>query len=429
MNPMDTPIEPHFIRSRRRRRIALTVGLFAIGALALALLPGWLRPSVSRERLRFGRVERATVEATLDAAGVVVPAAERSIASPVETRVLQVLKRAGDTVHVGDPIVLLDTGASRLDLARFEDRVAQKAAESRRLALGLARELSDLDARAESRTLDARMLAHRVAQREKLRADGLVSDEALEEARIEAEKASIEVRQLAVARGNAERSAAAQLEGVTLDIRILEKEAGEARRQLDLATARADMDGIVTFVVSEEGATVRAGQAVARIARLDAFRVEGTISDVHAARLKSGLPARVEVGGRRLDGAVATVRPAIEGGAAKFLVDLVDPSDPALRQNLRVDVHVVADRRDDVLSVPRGPFASGGTVQPVFVVEESRLTKRSVRIGLAGYERLEITDGLTEGQTIVLSDMRDYAHLETVRLTGRASSDPKGVGR
>ena len=429
MNAMDTPIEPEIIRGRRVRRAAMTIGSIAIAVAALALLPGWLRPSVSQERLRFGRVERATVEATLDAAGVVVPAAERSITSPVETRVLAVLKRAGDAVSVGDPIVELDTAAQRLDLARLTDRIAQKASETKRLSLVLARDLAELDARAESKRLDAQMLAHRVAQREKLSSDGLVSDEALEEARIEAEKARIEVRQLEGARANAERSAEAQIEGVALDARILEKEASEARRQLELATARADMNGIVTWVVSDVGATVHVGQAVARIARLDAFRIEATISDVHASRLRSGMPARIEFSGHRVDGSVSSVLPAIEGGAAKFLVELADPSDPALRQNLRVDVHVIAEQRDDVLSVPRGPFSTGGAAQPVFVVDDSRLVRRSARFGLAGYERLEILEGLTEGDTIVLSDMQNYTHLETVRLTGRARPDPKGAGR
>jgi HlyD family secretion protein len=429
MSTMDRPIEPHVIRGRRRRRAALTIGSIAIAVLALALLPGWLRPSVPRDRLRFGRVERATVEATLDAAGVVVPAAERSIASPVETRVLAVLKRAGDAVHVGDPIVELDTAASRLDLARLTDRIAQKASESKRLTLALARELADLHARAESRRLDAEMLGHRVAQREKLRVDGLVSDESLEEARIEAEKARIEVRQLEGALANAGRSAEAQIEGADLDVRILEKEAGEARRQLDLATARADMDGIVTWVVTEEGATLRVGQAVARIARLDAFRIEATISDVHAARLRSGMPARIEFSGHRVEGAVSSILPAIEAGAAKFLVDLADPSDPALRQNLRVDVHVVVERKDSALSVPRGPFSTGGAAQPVFVVDGSRLIRRSARVGLAGYERLEIVEGLAEGDTVVLSDMKNYTHLETVRLTGQVSPAPRGAAR
>ena len=429
MNSMDRPIEPHVIRRRRLRRAAVTAGSVGLVGIALVLLPGWLRPSVSRERLRFGRVERATVEATLDAAGIVVPAAERSITSPVETRVLKVLKRAGETVRTGDPIVVLDIAGSRLDLSRLEARIAQKAAEERRVSLGLARDLAELDARAESRRLDAQALAHRVAQREKLRADGLVSDEALEEARVEAEKARIEVRQLEGAHANALRAGAAQVEGVALDARILEKEAAEARRQLELATARADMDGVVTWVVTQEGTTVRSGEAVARVARLNAFRIEATISDVHASRLRAGMPVRIESGGRRLDGTVSSVLPAIEGGAAKFLVDLGDPSDPLLRQNLRVDVHVVADRMDDVLSVPRGPFSTGGAAQPVFVVGDGRLTRRLVHFGLVGYERLEIRDGLIDGDTIVLSDMQDYAHLETVRLTGRGSPDPKGAGR
>jgi HlyD family secretion protein len=383
---------------------------------ALALLPGWLRPSVARSRLRIGRVALGTVEATLDAAGVVVPASERSIVSPFESRVLRVLKRAGDMVRAGDPIVELDTGSARLELSRLEDRVAEQANEKTRLALTLDRELLDLRARAESRRLDAEVLTHRVAQREKLHRDGLVSDEVLEESRSEAKKAAIEVRQLEAAAAVAEKVAAAQIEGVALAVRTLGKEVVEARRQLELATARSDMDGIVAWVASQEGATVRRGDPVARVARPDAFRVEGTISDVHVARIASGMPVRIVAAGRELSGTVAAVLPAIEGGAAKFLVDLKQPADPELRQNLRVDVHVVVAAKDGVPSVERGPFASGGTSQPVFIVDGDRLVRRQVRFGLSGFNRLEIVDGVDCGVEIVLSDMQDYAHLQTVRL-------------
>jgi len=388
----------------------------ALAGIALALLPGWLRPSIARRDLRLGRVERATVEATLDAAGVVVPAAERSIVSPFESRVLRVLKRAGDTVRKGEPIVLLDTGAARLDLSRLEDRLAEQANEKVRLTLALDRELLDLRAKAESRRLDAEVLGHRAAQHEKLRLDGLVSDESLEETRTEAKKAAIEVRQLEASAEVAERVAAAEVAGVALATRTLEKEVVEARRQLELATARADLDGVVAWVASQEGATVRRGDPLARVARPDAFRVEGTISDVHVARLASGMPVRIVVAGRSIDGTVAAVLPAIEGGAAKFLVDLAKPSDPELRQNLRVDVHVVVAAKDGVPSVARGPFALGGEVQPVFVVEGDRLVRRSVRFGLLGFDRLEIVDGVAPGDEIVLSDMQDYAHVTAVRL-------------
>jgi HlyD family secretion protein len=413
---MDRPIADDIVMRRRFKRAAAGVLVVGSAIAALVLLPGWLRPSVDRSRLRIGRVELATVEATLDAAGVVVPAAQRSIVSPFESRVLRVLKRAGDTVHTGDPIVELDTGAARLDLSRLEDRLAEQANEKHRLSLTLERELLGLRAQAESRKLDAEVLAHRAAQSEQLSVSGLVSAEALEAVRAEAKKAAIEVRQLEESAAIAEKVAAAQLEGVALAVRTLDKEVAEARRQLELATARADMDGIVEWVADQEGTTVRRGDPVARVARPNAFRVEGTIADVHAARLAAGMPVHVVTGGRRLAGTVAAVLPAIEGGAAKFLIDLANPSDPELRQNLRVDVHVVVAAKEGVASVARGVFVVNGTAQPVFVVEGDRLVRRNVRFGLLGFDRVEIVDGVPPGGEIVLSDMQDYAHLETVRL-------------
>ena len=413
---MDRPIDDRTIARRRVKRVSVGVAIAATAIVALIVLPGWLRPSVDRSRIRFGKVTLGTVEATLDAAGVVVPAAERSIVSPFESRVLRVLKRAGDTVRAGDPIVELDTGAGKLDLSRLEDRRAAQANEKDRVALGLDRELLDLRSRTESRRLDAEVLTYRAAQNEKLRADGLVSEEALQALRAEAKKAAIEVRQLEESAAIAERVAAAQVDGVALAVRTLDKEVAEARRQLELATARADMDGVVAWVVSQEGATVRRGDPVARVARPDAFRVEGTISDVHAARLAAGMPVHIVAAGRRLNGTVAAVLPAIEGGAAKFLVDLERASDPELRQNLRVDVHVVVAAKDGVASVERGTFAVGGAGQSVFVVDGDRLVKRNVRFGLVGFDRVEIVDGVAPGGEIVLSDMQDYAHLERVRL-------------
>jgi HlyD family secretion protein len=327
-----------------------------------------------------------------------------------------VLKRAGETVRTGDPIVELDTAAARLDLSRLEDRLAEQGNEKERLELSLERELLGLRAQAESRKLDAEVLSHRAAQSEKLRVDGLVSDEALEAARAEAKKAAIEVRQLEESAAVAEKVAAAQVAGVALAVRTLDKEAVEARRQLELATARADMDGVVAWVASQEGATVRRGDPIARVARPDMFRVEGTISDVHVARLAAGMPVHVIASGRSMDGRVAAVLPAIEGGAARFLVDLAHPSDAELRQNLRVDVHVVVAAKSGVPSVARGTFAVTGEVQPVFVVDGNRLVRTNVRFGLLGFDRLEIVDGIAPGGELVLSDMQDYAHLHTVRL-------------
>jgi hypothetical protein len=92
----------------------------------------------------------------------------------------------------------------------------------------------------------------------------------------------------------------------------------------------------------------------------------------------------------------------------------IDPGD--LQLGVAFLRAVVAAAKDGVPSVPRGPFAAGGTSQPVFVVDGGRLVRRQVRFGVMGFDRLEIADGVELGTEIVLSDMQDYAHLETVRL-------------
>ena len=89
----------------------------AIPALAvimlIAWLPGFIRPSVSRQRVRTARVTSGPIEAVITASGMVVPEAERALSSPVDARVLRILKRAGDPVAAGDPLVELDASPRR----------------------------------------------------------------------------------------------------------------------------------------------------------------------------------------------------------------------------------------------------------------------------------------------------------------------------
>ena len=53
-----------------------------------------LRPSVRRDRVRTARVESGPLEASLTASGTVVPAIEHVISSPIDARVLAVLRRS-----------------------------------------------------------------------------------------------------------------------------------------------------------------------------------------------------------------------------------------------------------------------------------------------------------------------------------------------
>lgn len=414
---MDRELDRNVRRARVVRRVAATVAVVGAVGSVLWLLPGWLRPSVDRDRVRIETVDRGAVEAVLEASGKVIPAFEKVISSPVEARVEKILARPGTAVEPGDEILELDTSEARTELARLEDRLAQKRNELEQLRIALETELTDLENRLESRGLDARILRHRLDQQRQLHEQGLLSEAQLREAEVAAEKAEIELRQLEESKEAARRKNAAELRAVELDIRILEGERDDARRRLERATTRSDRRGVVTWVVPEEGATVRRGETIARIADLDSFRVEATVSDLHASRLAEGSPVRVLVDGEPLDATLDTVHPTIEDGVVRFTVNLEAGDHPKLRNNLRVDVLVITGRERDTLRVAKGPFTGSGTVFVVDGDPAERAERRDVRLGTVGYDHVAVVDGLREGERVIVSDMSGFEHMETVEIS------------
>lgn len=412
---MDREIAPEVRQRRVVKRVAMVIALVVIAGFSLAATVEWVRPSLKKNEIRTARVERRPVEATVDATGTVVPLVEQVVSSPVEARVVRIGRRAGEQVHAGDELLTLDTGAARLDAERLAERVAQKENELARLRLTLDETKASLSAQLEQKRLDAQILHYTAEQKAKLRADGLAAEQETLAANAAAKKSDIEIRQLEQALARAQTSSVAQLAATEMDVRIARRERDEAARQLELAMLRADRDGVLTWVVSEEGATVRRGDVVARVADLSTYRIVATISDIHAARLAAGQHAIVKLDdATRIDGTISSVDPRIENGVARFWISLATPSHPKLRNNLRADVSVVTGTRGNVLSVTRGALAQSDNSH-AFVVRGDELVRANVRYGLSGNDRIEI-EGLNEGDEVVISDMTDFADVKKVRI-------------
>ena len=172
---------------------------------------------------------------------------------------------------------------------------------------------------------------------------------------------------------------------------------------------------MLTWVLSQEGALVRRGDVIARIADLTSFRVDATVSDIHAGRLRTGMAAVVRVNDLDLQGTVTDVFPTVENGVLRFTVALADASHAGLRPSLRADVLVITDRKPRALRLKRGPFADNAARQ-AFVVRGDRAVRVPIQVGLAGVDDVELLSGVSEGDELIISDMKDYMHLSEVRI-------------
>ncbi|MCI0664522.1 MAG: efflux RND transporter periplasmic adaptor subunit, partial [Acidobacteria bacterium] len=139
--------------------------------------------------------------------------------------------------------------------------------------------------------------------------------------------------------------------------------------------------------------------------------------DVHANRLSAGLPVSVKLNDRvSLAGAVARVNPTVTNGAITLIVSLEDKSNSHLRSNLRTDVLIETGRKDNVLRIKRGPFANGEGSRDVFVIRGDAAIKTSARFGISSADHFEVTQGLLEGDEVIISDMTDFMHVKEVKL-------------
>ncbi len=413
---MDRPLTPAFLKRQNVLRGVKIGGAVLIVVIGITMISGWLHPAVNRNRIRTAKVEVGPMEASITATGTVVPEFEQVLSSPIDTRVLKVLKKPGDVLATGDAILGLDLSSAQLEYDKLNDQITLKQNQQTQLKIDLDKTLNDLQTQLHIKKLRLEFLQSKSVQQQELFAIGGSSKEQLRQSKLEEEIAALELTQLETTIRNTEQSLKNQLEGVATEISILQKERSERQHQLSLAGAKAERAGVLTFTVTEEGTTIRKGDVLARIADLNAFRVDVTVSDIHAHRLAVDMPVKVKVNEEVLSGKVAAILPAVENGVMTMHVSLDDKASKLLRSNLRVDVYLITAFKERVLRVKKGPFVNGEGAHEVFVVRDGVAIKTPVGIGLASFDYYEVTEGLAEGEEVIISDMRDFIHMDEVKV-------------
>lgn len=390
--------------------LAAVAAWFGLGAV--------LRPSLTLGSVRTGTVDAGPLTASLSVSGTVVPEAERVLASPIDSRVLRVLKRPGAAVKAGEALVELDTTQPALAVERLRKELRLKEAQTLKAQLTLEGTLSSLESQVKVRELTLSTYGANLARNRKLFAEGLVSEELLRQSELDEARTRVELAQLHEEMRLARKSAEVERTSLEAELGTARHETSQAERELALAAARSDRDGVVTFVVTEEGAVARKGDVLARVADLTAFRVEARVPDVHASRVAAGQEAVVHIDSVRLAGTVTRVQPEVRDGQVTVSVSIDEKAHAALRPNLRVDVELVTDRKARALRLPRGSFAAAEGGVEVWVLRDGEAVKTRVRLGVSNADHYEAVSGLAEGDEVVLSEMSDYAHLSRVRLKG-----------
>lgn len=389
--------------------------MLAAGLISLFIAS---RASVSREDLMIATVDTGTIETTVTGSGAVVPAFEEIINSPINSRIIEVYCKAGDSVDIDTPLLRLDLQSTETELNKLKDQIEIKNYELEQQKVNNSTRVSDLTMQVKVKEMAVNRLEVELRNERYLDSLGSGTGDRVRQAELAYNTGRLELEQMRQQLANERKVTDAGLNVKNLDINIARKNLGEMSRTLDDAQIKAPRKATLTFINDQIGQKVSEGEKIAIISDLSHFKVDGEIADAYGDRVRVGSKAVVRVGRKeRMDGTVSNVTPLSRNGVISFTVRLDNDADRRLRSGLRTDVYIMCDVMEDVRRIKNGSYYTGPGTYELFVFNgDNELVRRSVRLGDSNFEFVEVVDGLKEGDRVVVSDMKRFINSSSVKV-------------
>lgn len=384
--------------TRKRKRLLgrLMTGLFVL-AVAAGIGLGFVPEPVAVD---VGKVEKRTLEVTVEEAGKTRVKARYTVSSPVTGNLARISLRAGDSVKAGDVIARISPMVPML----LDERSRSEASARAAMAEANVQRLKATVQRAESALSFSNDRATRVRG---LLAGNATSRQAMDEAEF-AVRASDE--DLSVARFS-QRAADHEL---AMARAALASMSGKSNQQGPVLEVTAPADGRVLRIYAPSEAVVQPGTPLLEIGDPSSLEVVVDVLTTDAVKVMDGAVARIERWGGEgvLDARVRGKEPSafttrsalgVEEQRVPVLLDLV--TDYAVWQQLgdgyRLEASIVIQRAEQVTAVPASAVFREGEGWAAFVIKQGKASKQPLTLGARTPEWVEIKTGLDVGAQVV----------------------------
>jgi len=389
--------------------VLIVVGLFLFD-------PGPYK--VEKASVWVGEVERGQMLREVRGVGSLKPAEIRWVAARSSGRIERIhilpgawVKESDVIMEMSNPELLQQVEAAKLELKEAEANFISYEVDLKSKLLQQKSAVEQLRAQYEEAQLQSEI-------NEELLKDGLESVLAAKRSRLRERQfgTRLELEEQRYAFGEeameAQLSARrSQLEQASARYKLLQE-------QLGGLAVRAGFEGVLQRQNVEEGQQVEVGQSLSQVANPNSLKAVIRISEHQAKDISIGLNAIVDTRNGKVGGRVERVDPNVEGGTVAVDVSLEGELPKGARPDLSVEGIIEIERLDDVVFVGRPVYASAETTAFVFRFEgQNDIAVRSpVRFGRSSVNTIEVLDGLSPGDRIVISDTSDWDSHEAIRL-------------
>lgn len=350
--------------------------------------------------------------------GTLVPAEVWWIPAPVEGRVERIFFDPGESVNaetvlleLSNPVLERDVldakwelGAAIAGLKNLEIELSNRQLEQEERLAIVEGNLKVVKLQAE---LDQRLFDEELLNQHKL---------AVSLARLEALENQVSLMNQRL--GKTQQNRQAQLDVGQARIEQYRALVALRRTQRDALKVKAGTDGVLQQLTVEVGQQVTTATTLAKVAKPDDLKAELRISETQIRDIQVGQVVNIDTRNGIVEGRVARIDPVVVSGTVRVEVRLVGALPKGARPELSVEGTIVIDRLENVLHVDRPVGSRSNTLISLFKLDSnSDLAIRTpVKLGRGSVSMIEIIDGLSRGDRIIISDMSKWEDVDTVRL-------------
>jgi HlyD family secretion protein len=414
----DRVIEPKNIFQRHRKWVV--AGLIVAGAL-ITLVVILMRysgagVSVDRSRVSIATVERGNFIRDIAADGQVVAAVSPTLyANALGTVNLKV--HAGDTVTKSQVLAVVESPDLTAKMSQEEATLASLRLDWQRSTLDAEHKLSQLRDAYNQAEVD-----QKTAQRERDRSRKAFELGSYSELQALRAEDALEKAQFAFQQAKSLYDDQPKQNRFDIDSKkaLLDRQqymVDDLKRQVDGLNVKSPVDGQVGQVQVADRSSVAKDAPLLTVVDLSALEVEIKVTESLARDLRPGMSADLEGGGHHWQGIVSGVSPEVVAGQVTARLRFGTEKPAGLRQSQRLSVRIFLDRRDNVLMVDRGSFVDQEGGGFAYVVHGNVAQRTPVSLGAASIAKVEILEGLSVGDQIVISGTDAFNGAQRVILS------------
>jgi HlyD family secretion protein len=413
---MDKEIATEVLRKKKRKGFLIAIAVVVLLIASVMVLRASFSSTIKKENITTAVVEIGSIENTISASGEILPEFEQVITSPISASIKNVVMDAGSSVKAGQSILSLDKQASEMEYEKLKFQLEAKKNNIQKLKLELNKSFYDIQSNNSIKELKINSLQAAVENAKRLYKAGGGTREAIEQAELDLKVALLEKKQLENEIKSKQQTMKVDIRETEIAAQIQQTDLTELQRKLQQANIIANRSGVVTWVNKNIGASVTEGETLARIADLGSYKVSGTISDSYLNELRTGLPALIKINDSTVRGTVVNIHPTIQNGIVSFDIQLDDRNSKLYRPNMKVEVFVVTNSKNNAMRIVNGPAFKGGKTQDIYVVSNGKAYRRTANLGMSNFDYVEIKDHVKPGEVVITSDMSDYKNSKEITI-------------